>query len=355
MISSSPVQTAVEWKLRGDKLYTTPGTLHKEDGRTFNCRDAYLEALKHDPEYGAAWGRLATCTCRSELIPVNGTRRSKLECGKLALKYDPSDADGWYIIGSFNDGQGSFDGSNAKQVVVHEGVGYTALECFAKAISSDPDHSCSWDGIGDLAEANGGTIEVLGESYSSMDAFRRSLQLDITSFTSWCNMGASLSGASTNIDGKTFTEMDCYQHALLKCKRHPFEVWRMSEAWTNIGCLVDANGGSVTIAEKSYSRIDCFVEALHHDPFDPVSWRDVALQLLRDHTGGLGAPRSTVTIGGKEFDWPQCCVEALRQDPSHATAWNLLKYHLQGGDETIEVDGVHYTAEECAQRDMTGF
>ena len=100
-VSTSPHQLALEWKAKGDRLHAAPGITIREDGKTFTCLGAYVEALKHDPEYGAAWGRVAMCTRGVDRVLVNGTLRSKRDCAENALTFDPTNADGWYSLGIF--------------------------------------------------------------------------------------------------------------------------------------------------------------------------------------------------------------------------------------------------------------
>ena len=327
--STSAHQLAVEWKAKGDRLYAAPGTTIREDGKTFTCLGAYVEALRHDPEYGAAWGRVAKCTRYADKVLVNDKLWTMKDSAVQALTFDPTNADGWHALGSFTGGNST---------VVFHGVEYTSKDCYFKAVKCDPKHSSVWAGFGYAAhDCENEEVIVDGEAYSTIAAYRKCVLLDPNVFSAWLNLSCVLRGALVEIDGKKLTENDCLRRAL-ECKRHPFESWTTAEAWNRLYHSLPENG-TVLINGTEYTELDTAIEQVEHDPFSGYTWDAVAYCLHTDLA-------KTVLINDKPYTCRDCCIQALQQTCSYRNPWHRLAITMNAS-ETVVVNGDTYDKAAC--------
>lgn len=196
-------------------------------------------------------------------------------------------------------------------------------------------------------EREGGTVD--GKDYTEQQCYQKALEFDPKNATAWVCLGGA------KIDSKDF-EHQCVLRSLEYDPRQPWAWFRLGNtgggkidgedyskqqcfqksleldrkdgfAWF---CLGNEGGGK--IGSTDYSKQQCYEHALEVIPKHTVAWFNLALQ-----GGG--------TVSGKDCSKLQCYQTVLQLDPKHASSWTNLG-NLGGG----EISGKSYSEQQCLQK-----
>jgi hypothetical protein len=156
------------------------------------------------------------------------------------------------------------------------------------------------------------------------------LKLHPKSSAAWVKIGRTLAGLGeyVEVNDASYSRRQCFLQAV---KNHP----SLSEAWIALGETL-TTVETVKVNEVAFSKRSCFLEALRHDRKQSVAWMELAPLL-----GGS----ETLTIDFPGFTRYHCWLEGLRCNQANATAWFNVATLMT--EPQVNVNGFLYSKLRC--------
>ena len=254
-------------------------------------REQYIEALKETSFTNAwLWFKVGVLTKAKFPVTIGEVTYSRNDCFLEAVRRDPKYSAAWNSLGV---------GLAVGQFVTLQVVGSETdrklykRDCYCMALAADPNYFRAWYNVAysmaDPSSANAKRSEslpsefFLGErKFSRRDCYLEALRCDPTHALSWNSVGCSLSGGTAL----------AAEHLGDEPGEKPVGT--------------DQPATVVAIGDKTYNKLQCFVRAIECDPAVPVFWTNAASQLK--------SLTDTVTISDVEHAKRDLLVEAIRMN-----------------------------------------
>lgn len=316
------------------------------------AKEALLAAIEHDARHALAHGYLALVrhrlgeqelaiknlqramelypssgffwTIRAEWYRDSGALDDAITAAQSALRLDPGNEVGWYVIGDVRQRQMRFaeaaaayrtvlrlkpndPGTTGNLAYVLAALGQTgaARQILAAKSGGQPSDAAAWVNLG-VAE------DKLGHLAEAETAYRKALQLDSSLPEAWLNLALSLKRTNRNQEAE-----EAIQQAV---KHKP----SFAQAWFNLGDLLNRRN-------NKNGAINAYEKAVAADPASPETW--YALAELRREVG--------------DFSGAITAFEALTQrDPANSVGWAFLGDTLIKSGRQNEAFGALKKAEQ---------
>ena len=278
------------------------------NNRPLTVAQLYIAALELNPKFGLAWCNLGVCLdpdgpqTTASTASVSGEKVDRLVCYIKAVEnwmgvpdlVNPKDwAQAWVNLAGM-----------VKEGVTVNAKNYTACGCVVEALRITPKSVNAFTSLANILKESGDK----GQDPSSPQQMELAAILDLFPVAGDAGNGNKTTGEEPRV----VLPIDCHKAAVIS---DPTSV----VAWHNCAYYMAAEetvtfDAFSTGETKTYTKIDCFVEAIRCDDKDLRSWQHLANTML---VTGAGAESGTfVEINGKQMSQADVQKVATLLSPS---------------------------------------
>ena len=236
-----------------------------------------------------------TCGDAGQDVVMDGTKYSPTMCYRIALEQSILVLEAYYSL--------------ARQLrggLVYHGL--TRIECLARAVELGSKIVAAWYHLGH--SLGPGTVVISGTSYTQLECYFKFVAMDPAISVAWDRLGEALGpGNIATVNGVEYTDQLCFITALRFNDKNGMAWFHLvgaafsgtrAPAWAPVQEMVSVKG-------KTFSRLQCLIEAVTHSVNIGRAWRLIA-ESMDQH--------ETILIEGKELTRETIFLKAVElEDP----------------------------------------
>ncbi|NLE27081.1 MAG: tetratricopeptide repeat protein [Clostridiaceae bacterium] len=269
----------------------------------------YDRALERDPECAKVWHNKGNTLydlrryneaiqCYDRVLEIDPEHILAKDSRERALKKDrPVDRATGVAKHKFTPGRDAINWYNLGVTYRSSGHHDQAIQCFDRALETEPKYAHAWNSKGDV-------LADLGRYNEAIQCYDRALEIDPKYAKAWSNKGIALKNF-----GRYAEAIQCYDRALKRDPKH-------ADTWYNKGAALYDLG-------RYDEAIQCFDRALERDPKYAKAWNNKGIALKNF---------------GRYDEAIQCFDRALEIDPEHTFAKSTRDDALKKEDVVAKPD-----------------